>query len=161
MALDIYDNNVGNMIVLDASEAKITASNGPVSTPSAGFCTNATINYQIPIQPVATFGSDVVYAKRAPSGSFNLGTLAGSTALLDELKGMGNGCEGGAITVQFATQPNCTGVQTDSTLLNELLNGGTRAVIMYGVIPNGFTIQGQASDAFFTQNFGGFFHYLT
>lgn len=145
MAADIFGNEVGDYIVIDSREAEIQTDQGSAKA------LNASIQYTKPVQPVATFGADVVYAFRQPQGSLTLGYMAGDSNFLTTISG--SNCKGSDLRVTFGNESTCT------------LNGRNlhtyRGVQCVGTIFNQFSIQGTAQDAFFTENVGAFFHYLT
>jgi hypothetical protein len=146
MATDIYGNEVGNFAIIEAGEAEKTISKG-----GRAAAMNIQINYQQPIQPVATFGKDVIFAKGVAQGTFSIGMLAGNSAF----KNGASSCKGESVSVDF-------GIGKCAKMVGTI--GGQKLkdskVTMVGAVFNGFSIQGAAQDAFFTQNVSGFFHYL-
>lgn len=147
---DIFGNSVGDMLVMNASDAEIVSKNGGL-----GFVLNATINYSRNIQPVATFGADTLFALGAPQGSFNFGTVAGNGILKLALQN----CYGQTLAVTFNSS-NCAGAPA-SGKLKEITKNNSSTYTMNGAFTAGLQIQGQAQDAFFTQNVNGIFHYLS
>lgn len=144
-AYDLYGNEVGDMAIVSAADAKIT-----ISGYGDAACMNMNIQYQQPIQPVATFGKDVIFARGVAQGQFTVGALAGTTSFANGA----NSCAGKDINVNFGVTTKC----------NVKINGQTlkpMSVKMHGGFFNGFGIQGTAQDYFFTQSVSGFFHYLT
>lgn len=156
MAQDIFGKNVGTMVVLDASEAEITLS----GLGQTGFVMNASVNYNQNIAPVATFGKDVLLVKQAPQGSFTFGSIAGSLNLAGALAKAT--CSGTTVTMRFKPD-KCKGAYETPTseALKQIMEGKKTEVTMHGAILSQFSIQGTAQDAFFTNNLGGMFHYLT
>lgn len=144
MANDIFGNEIGDYIVLDAREAEITAGTGTAKA------LNASIQYTMPVQPVATFGRDVVYSMRPPQGNLTLGYMAGDSNFLSTISA--SDCKGQDLEVTFGTSHECT--------LNGRNLSTYRGVVCHGTVFNQFNIQGTAQDAFFTENVGAFFHYL-
>lgn len=153
MASDIFGNEVGAMIVRKAGDAKITCKEGGI-----GFVMNASINYNVPVQPVASFGGDTIFALSTPQGNFSLGTVAGSDLLKKALDS--STCYGTTLTLEFE-QGDCTPPQGATDWLKEITKESTASYTMNGAFTNGLQIQGQATDAFFTQNVTGVFHYLS
>lgn len=153
MATDIFGKKVGSMLVMDASEAELTVSG--VGDP--GFVMNLSIQYSQQVTPVATFGKDVLLAAQPPSGQFGIGTIAGSMSLAKSLAS--SSCEGKSMTFKFKAD-NCKGAQVTSEAMRAIIKGSDSRFTLHGAILTQFSIQGQATDAFFSTNVGGMFHYL-
>jgi len=146
MATDIFSNEVGTMTVINASMSKISTDK------STGICLGANIQYTCPINPIASFGSDVLYVRAQPQGSFSLQKLAADVNLFASISA--GDCQGTTLSIKFESDDNC----------NATINGqkitGTRSIPMEGVFWNSFQMQGQAQDAYFLANVGGVFHYI-
>lgn len=151
---DIFGRSVGSMLVMDASEAELTVSGAG----DTGFVLNLSVNYSQQVTPVATFGKDVLLAAQTPQGQFGIGSVAGSLDFAESLSSAT--CSGTTMTFKFKTD-NCKGAQVTSEALKAILKGSDSRLTLHGAILNQFSIQGQASDAFFSQNVGGMFHFLS
>ena len=149
MASDIFGNEVGNYAIFKAGEAKITIED-------AGTCAaiGVNINYNYPVNPVMTFGKDVIFAMGTPQGNFTFNALAGSTAITNKIEK----CKGGTIKVKLGTDSECDFKVTIGGQKRTLKT--RRGLSLVGTVFNQFTIQGQAQDYFFSENVGGVFHYL-
>ena len=151
MASDLYGNSVGEFTLFDAADAEMTISAGSGAQGGTASCTNVSVSYNVPIQPVATFGKDVVFAKGTPQGTFSCASLAGST----DFAMAADKCEAATITVDFGAG-NCEIKRTNK----ENLRSRGVVLTLHNAVFSQFQIQGTAQDAFFTENVGGFFHYL-
>lgn len=152
---DLFDNQVGEFTLFDASEADITFSAKGGSSGGNATCMNAQISYNIPIQPVATFGKDVVFSKGTPQGTFTFGQLAGNssfqmTASKCEAATMSIKFGGGACKIKRSSDSGASDMKSKEVTLT-----------LHNAVFTQFQVQGTAQDAFFTENTGGFFHYLT
>lgn len=147
---DVFGNEVGDMVVMSASEAEISSSKGGL-----GFVLNASINYQMGVSPVATFGKDTLFVLSTPQGQFSFGTVAGNGVLKASL----SNCYGTPLGIKFKSA-NCKGASVTSAGLQAITKNNVANYVMEGAFTNGLSIQGQAQDAFFTQNVAGIFHYL-
>ena len=155
MATDIFGREVGEMLIMDASEAEITVS----GVGSTGFVMNASISYSQNVTPVATFGKDVLMAKQPPQGTFQFGAVAGNLALA---KGLAEStCVGKSISVKFKSDTCKTSGRVTSQALRAIIEADDSSFTMNGAMLAQFSIQGAATDAFFTNNIGGMFHYLS
>lgn len=159
MATDVFGNEVGNYAVIDATEAVITIAKGgsddPGGTSAEGFVLGANVTYNVPVNPVITFGKDVVMAIGHPQGSFSFTHLAGSTAFADLVKN--TKCETQEIDLTFGV--NGCDISTTIPKFGDAF-GQDRHVSCMNATWTQFSIQGQASDSFFSLNCGGVFHYL-
>ena len=149
MAQDLYGNTVGKYAIISANEAKITFS----ATGQSAMVLGANIQYNMPITPVATFGGDVIFAKGTPQGTFTFSAIAGSTGFVNKAQE----CLGDEMSCVFGVS-GCI-MKTDIDALKNM--NASNAAHLHGAVFNQFSIQGQAQDAFFTHNVGGFFHYMT
>lgn len=147
---DVFGNDVGDMVVMSASEAEISTGKGGL-----GFVLNASINYQMGVSPVATFGKDTLFVLSTPQGQFSFGTVAGNGLLKVSLKN----CYGDSLGIKFKSA-NCKGANVTSAAMQAVTKNNVANYVMEGAFTNGLSIQGQAQDAFFTQNVTGIFHYL-
>ena len=155
MASDIFGREVGEMLIMDASEAEITVSGAG----STGFIMNASISYSQNVTPVATFGKDVLMAKQPPQGTFQFGAVAGDMDLAKSLAE--STCTGKAISVKFKSD-TCKGAgNVSSKALRAIIDQEDSSFTMNGAMLAQFSNQGTAQDAFFTNNIGGMFHYLS
>ena len=146
---DIFGNEVGDYAIFKAGEATIKIEN-------AGTCAaiGVNVNYTYPVNPVMTFGKDVIFAMGTPQGTFSFAALAGSTDVKTEL----DKCKGKTIDVSLGTESQCDfKVKIGGQETNLKTNRGVQLV---GAVFNQFSISGQAQDYFFSENVGGVFHYL-
>ena len=160
MAQDVFGNEVGNYAVIDATEAVITIAKGGSGdaggATAEGFVLGANVTYNVPVNPVITFGKNVVMAIGHPQGSFSFTHLAGSTAFADLVKN--EKCKTQQIDLTFGVN----GCDISATIPKfEDAFGAARHVSCMNATWTQFSIQGQASDSFFSLNCGGVFHYLS
>lgn len=144
---DILGNEVGDFVIIDSSEADIAIDAGGMG--GRAKVLGAQINYQKPLQPVAVFGADVVYAFGQPTGSFSFSRMAGDFSAAYAA----TNCKGSTIKASFGKDTKCQ--------LAGRKFSTARGVVMNGAVFNGFSIQGSAQSAFFTENVSGVFHYLS
>ena len=149
---DLYGNDVGKFTLFNASEADITFSTQAGMSGGDATCMNVNISYSIPIQPVATFGKDVVFAKGTPQGTFSFGQLAGNKAFAMTA----SNCNAGTCSVDFGGSDCVIKRSEGGDLVSNAIT-----LMMHNAVFSQFSIQGSAQDAFFTENVGGFYHYLT
>jgi hypothetical protein len=153
MASDIFGNEVGNFVVIDQNMATITVS----GTSGDAFVLGANVTYNMPVQPVLTFGKDVIMAKGVAQGTFSFSHVAGAGELAKGVKTSIEDCIPTAVTITFTPDQTC-----DLGTKIKILQGSNQAttVVCQHAIWTQFSIQGQAQDTFFTENAGGVFHYL-
>lgn len=152
MAQDIFGNEVGKVAVFKAGKASID-----ISGAGQAIVTSVQINYSVPLQPVAVFGNDAIFAQGTPQGSFAFGAMAGTSEFANELEN--DGCTFKSVGVTFDAG-QCNGVTFTINGRQTSLKT-KRKVVMHGTVFSNFAISGTAQDSFFSENVGGVFHYLS